>query len=53
MPGKKNKNGDFVVTTLDIADTRIGVKKDKKDKVVDESSSDEGYGDEDDNNEVK
>ena len=52
MPGKKNKNGDYVVTTLDIADTRIGVKKEKK-EVADESSSDEGYGDEDDNNEVK
>ena len=53
MPGKKNKNGDYVVTSLDIVDTRTGVKKEKKDKVEEESSSDEGYGDEDDNNEAK
>jgi hypothetical protein len=53
MPGKKNKNGDYVVTSLDIIDTRTGVKKEKKEKQEEESSSDEGYGDEDDNNEVK
>ena len=27
MKGKKNKNGDYVVTDLFIEDTRVGVKK--------------------------
>ena len=31
MKGKKNKNGDYVVTNLFIEDTRSGIKKgDKK-----------------------
>ena len=50
MKGKKNKNGDYVVTSLFIEDTRTGVKKsdgDNKDN-EDDSDSDEGYGDEDD-----
>ena len=30
MKGKKNKNGDYVVTTLFIEDTRKGIKKSDK-----------------------
>lgn len=48
--GFKNDRGDYVVTTIDIHDLRTGVN-DKKEKNIendDESSSDEGYGDEDD-----
>jgi len=30
MKGKKNKNGDYVVTTLFIEDTRTGIKKSDK-----------------------
>ena len=48
MKGKKNKNGDYVVTDLFIEDNRVGVKKDGTKVEEVESSSDEGYGDEDD-----
>ena len=48
MKGKKNKHGDYVITELFIEDTRAGIKKGAtKEKEVD-SSSDDGYGDEDD-----
>ena len=52
MKGKKNKNGDYVLTNLFIEDNRVGVKKVKK-EAEEDSSSDEGYGDEDDVQEVK
>lgn len=47
--GAKNKDGDFIVTTIDIPDMRTGIKGGKDDDEDDEDSdSDEGYGDEDD-----
>lgn len=48
--GTKNKDGDFIVTTIDIPDTRSGVKgnDDDSDEDDEESESDEGYGDEED-----
>ena len=52
MKGKKNKNGDYVVTDLFIEDTREGVKKGDSKKQEADSSSDEGYGDEDDEPQV-
>lgn len=47
MKGKKNKNGDYVVTQLFIEDTRQGIRK-QAEKQEESDSSDEGYGDEDD-----
>ena len=47
--GFKNKQGDYVVTSIVIPDLRDGLKKEKEAKKVleDDSDSDEGYGDED------
>lgn len=48
--GFKNKDGDYVVTTIDIPDMRTGVKsKDEDDKEAeDESDSDDEYDEEED-----
>ena len=51
--GTKNKQGDYVVTKLDIPDFRDGVKERDENNEDDDSSSDEGYGDEDDTNNTK
>lgn len=53
IPGKKgvkNAQGDYVVTSIDIPDHRSGMKKKNENGENEESdsSSDEGYGDEDD-----
>ena len=47
MKGVKNDRGDYVVTTIDIIETRKN-KKEAKDQEDEESSSDEGYGEEED-----
>lgn len=47
MKGVKNDRGDYVVTTIDIIETRT-YKKEAKDQEDEESSSDEGYGEEED-----
>jgi hypothetical protein len=49
--GKKNSNGDYIVQTFEIEDLRDGLRASKKanQSSDDESSSDDGYGDEDDN----
>ena len=45
--GHKNTRGDYVVTTIDIPDMRTGLSKGGENKNADsDSSSDEGYGDE-------
>ena len=47
--GKKNAQGDYIVDKFEIEDLRDGLRKNKKaESDDDESSSDEGYGDEDD-----
>jgi hypothetical protein len=47
--GSKNKDGDFIVTTIDIPDMRAGIKGEGDDDEDEEDSeSDEGYGEEDD-----
>lgn len=47
--GFKNDRGDYVVTSINIPDTRTGVNKEKKEKEDDDDSdSDTSYGDEDD-----
>jgi len=46
--GTKNKGGDYIVTKLDIPDFRDGVKERQDEEGEDDSSSDEGYGDEED-----
>ena len=48
MKGVKNDRGDYVVTTIDVAETRAPEKK-SKEVVEEESDSDEGYGEEEDN----
>lgn len=50
MKGVKNDRGDYVVTTIDIVETRT-TKKEKKEEVDEESDSDEGYGEEEDKQE--
>ena len=50
--GTKNKQGDYVVTTIDIPDIRTGVKKEGEEKEETESDSDTEYDDEDDQNEA-
>ena len=51
--GSKNKDGDYVVTTIDIPDIRSGVKQnDDGAAQEEESDSDTGYDDEDDVNET-
>jgi len=50
IKGTKNKDGDYVITTLDIPDMRTGINKAEKTGVaaaISDDSSDEGYGDED------
>jgi len=48
--GFKNRDGDYVVTTIDIQDSRTGIKKDKdgEEDEEDETDSDTEYDDEDD-----
>lgn len=50
MKGVKNDRGDYVVTTIDIVETRT-IKKEKKEEVDEDSDSDEGYGEEEDKQE--
>lgn len=51
--GTKNRDGDYVVTTIDIPDIRSGVKQDgDKEEEEEESDSDSGYDDEDDTKET-
>jgi len=46
--GFKNKQGDYVVTSIDIPDMRSGMKKDGEAESEEESDSDTEYDEEDD-----
>lgn len=52
VKGTKNKDGDYVVTSINIPDMRTGISKNEKTgaaAAIEDDSSDEGYGDEEDN----
>lgn len=54
IKGTKNKDGDYVVTSIDIPDMRTGVNKAEKTgaaAAIEDDSSDEEYDDEDDTTE--
>jgi len=46
--GYKNDRGDYVVTTIEIHDTRVGIKKENAEDEESESDSDTEYDEEDD-----
>ena len=51
--GFKNKQGDYVVTKIDIPDMRHGVNKTEDGEPIEESDDDTEYDEEEDTNEEK
>ena len=51
VKGFKNAGGDYIVTTINVVDTRSGVKAEEDKAQESESDSDDVYDDEDDSKE--
>jgi len=52
IKGKKNERGDYIVTTINIPDFKTEKKAKDEEESVESDSESEGYGDEDDAQEV-